>query len=56
VFAEKAVVLLTPQIGKEAARNKAAEGRLGDIPGLTEPEEYLGSAEAFRRRLLEGDR
>jgi len=56
VFAEKAVVLLTPQIGKEAARKKAAEGRLPDIPGLEAAEEYLGSAEAFRRRLLEGDR
>ena len=26
-----------------------------DLPGLRAPEDYLGSAEAFRRRLLEGD-
>ncbi len=55
VFSEKAVMLLTPQIGREAATKKAASGQLGDIPGLTVPENYLGSAETFRRRLLKED-
>ena len=61
VFAEKAVVLLSPELGKEAARTRVVEalretGAPPDIPGLDVPEDYLGSAEAFRRRLLEGDR
>jgi len=61
VFAEKAVLLLAPQWGKAAAR-KMVEEALRDtgappaLPGLATPEEYLGCAEAFRRRLLEGDR
>ena len=60
VFAEKAVILLSAELGKEAARQKV-EGAIRDtgappsIPGLTTPEDYLGSAEEFRRRLLEGD-
>ncbi|HUB33635.1 MAG TPA: lyase family protein, partial [Bryobacteraceae bacterium] len=61
VFAEKAVVMLTPEMGGEAARTKVEEairetGAPPDLPGLNIPEDYLGSAEAFRRRLLEGDR
>lgn len=61
VFAERAVLMLAPQIGPEAARRKVEEairetGMPPDLPGLRVPENYLGSAEAFRRRLLEGDR
>jgi 3-carboxy-cis,cis-muconate cycloisomerase len=59
VFAEKAVMLLAPEMGREAARATVEEGlrRTGsppDIPGLREPAGYLGSAESFRLRLLEG--
>lgn len=61
IFAEKAVILLAPELGKEAARKRVEEaireaGAPPEIPGLDEPEAYLGSAEAFRRRLLKGDR
>jgi 3-carboxy-cis,cis-muconate cycloisomerase len=61
VFAEKAVILLSPELGKEAARKKVEEairktGAPPELRGLDEPEGYLGSAEAFRRRLLEEDR
>lgn len=61
VFAEKAVVMLAAEVGKEAARRQVEAairntGAPPDLPGLDKPEEYLGSAEAFRRRLLEGDR
>ena len=61
VFAEKAVMLLAPTLGREAARKQVEEalretGEPPGIPGLSTPEDYLGSAEAFRRRLLEGDR
>ena len=57
VFAEKAVIMLAPELGKEAALRKVEEtiratGAPPDLPGLTAPEDYLGSAEAFRRRLL----
>ena len=57
VFAEKAVVLLTPELGKEAALRRVEEaiggtGAPPDLPGLTTPEDYLGCAEEFRRRLL----
>jgi 3-carboxy-cis,cis-muconate cycloisomerase len=60
VFAEKAVILLSAELGKEAARRKVEEalrdtGASPSIPGLTTPEGYLGSAEEFRRRLLEGE-
>jgi 3-carboxy-cis,cis-muconate cycloisomerase len=59
VFAEKAVAMLTPVWGREVARRQVEEsiratGAPPPLPGLTTPEEYLGSAEAFRRRLLEG--
>jgi len=61
VFAERAVLMLAPEMGREAARRAVEEaientGMPPDLPGLRTPEEYLGSAEAFRRRLLEGDK
>jgi 3-carboxy-cis,cis-muconate cycloisomerase len=61
VFAERAVVLLSPELGPAAARAKVEDaiqkkGALPDIPGVDDPNAYLGCAEAFRRRLLEGDR
>jgi 3-carboxy-cis,cis-muconate cycloisomerase len=60
VFAEKAVTMLAPRLGREAARRMVEDalrdtGAPPDLPGLDRPEEYLGCAEAFRRRLLEGD-
>jgi len=61
IFAEKAVMMLAPRLGKEAAR-KAVEDAIREtgappgLPGLDKPEDYLGCAETFRRRLLEGDR
>jgi 3-carboxy-cis,cis-muconate cycloisomerase len=60
VFAEKAVIMLTPELGREAARRKVEEaiqntGAPPDLPGLGTAEQYLGSAEEFRRRLL-GDK
>jgi 3-carboxy-cis,cis-muconate cycloisomerase len=59
VFAEKAMMLLAPEMGREAAHRAVEEsvrktGSPPALPGLREPEEYLGSAEAFRLRLLEG--
>ena len=59
VFAERAVILLSRELGNAAAREKVDEmlgqsGGLQDLAGVNKPEEYLGSAEAFRRRLLEG--
>lgn len=61
VFAERAVLMLAPELGREAARRKVEAalqdtGMPPDLPGLRAPEEYLGSAEEFRRRLLEGDK
>jgi len=61
VFAEKAVMMLAPELGREAARKVVEDairetGAPPDLPGLDRPEEYLGCAEEFRRRLLEGDR
>jgi 3-carboxy-cis,cis-muconate cycloisomerase len=58
VFGEKAMMLLAPGMGREAARRAVEEsvrktGSPPDLPGLREPKEYLGSAEAFRLRLLE---
>jgi 3-carboxy-cis,cis-muconate cycloisomerase len=59
VFAEKAMMLLAREMGRDAAHRTVEEGvrQTGsppDLPGLREPENYLGSAEAFRLRLLEG--
>jgi 3-carboxy-cis,cis-muconate cycloisomerase len=61
VFAERAVLILAPDLGREAARRKVEAalqdtGMPPDLPGLRTPEEYLGSAEEFRRRLLQGDK
>jgi 3-carboxy-cis,cis-muconate cycloisomerase len=60
VFAEKAVVLLARDTGREAARKMVEEslrrtGSPPDIPGLREPADYLGCAESFRLRLLMGE-
>jgi 3-carboxy-cis,cis-muconate cycloisomerase len=77
IFAERAMVLLVPKIGRDAAaaavadaiRAARTEGRTfgdalaanptaaaalrpEDFSTLATPEAYLGSAEAFRRRLL----
>jgi len=59
VFAEKAMMLLASGMGREAAHRAVEEsvrqtGSPPELPGLREPEDYLGSAEAFRLRLLEG--
>ena len=59
VFAEKAMMLLAREMGREAAYRTVEEsirqtGSPPHLPGLREPEDYLGSAEAFRLRLLEG--
>jgi 3-carboxy-cis,cis-muconate cycloisomerase len=61
VFAERAVMMLAPEVGRDAARREVGKairdtGMPPDLTGLRTPEEYLGSAEAFRRRLLEGDK
>ena len=52
------MMLLAREIGREAARRAVEEsirktGSPPDLPGLREPENYLGSAEAFRRRQTE---
>jgi 3-carboxy-cis,cis-muconate cycloisomerase len=59
VFAEKAVMTLAREMGRDAARREVEEsirhtGSPPDLPGLLEPEGYLGSAESFRLRLLDG--
>ncbi|MEO8052113.1 MAG: 3-carboxy-cis,cis-muconate cycloisomerase [Acidobacteriota bacterium] len=58
VFAEKAVVMLAEKMGRDEARRVVEEalqrtGSPPELPGLQTPESYLGSAEAFRVRLLE---
>ena len=58
IFAEKAMMLLAREMGRDAAHRVVEEsvrksGSPPDLPGLREPEDYLGSAEAFRVRLLE---
>jgi 3-carboxy-cis,cis-muconate cycloisomerase len=60
VFAEKAALLLARQLGTQAASKQVEDairetGAPPSMPGLAVAEDYLGSAEAFRRRLLEGD-
>jgi 3-carboxy-cis,cis-muconate cycloisomerase len=77
IFAERAMMLLAPKLGRdvahklleEASRASAAQGRylsevLAEMPEVTKcldaamlrqieaPEQYLGSAEAFRKALL----
>jgi len=59
IFAEKAMMLLAREMGRDAAYRVVEEslrktGSPPDLPGLREPEDYLGSTEAFRLRLLEG--
>ena len=59
VFAEKAMMLLAPKLGRAASHQAVEEhvkksGSPPDLPGLRVPEDYLGSAEAFRLRLLKG--
>jgi 3-carboxy-cis,cis-muconate cycloisomerase len=67
VFAEKVVMLLAPRMGRAAAQSAVAEAlkasTLGEglaslltpkeLETLDRPEDYLGAAETFRRRLLE---
>ena len=59
VFAERAVMMLAPEMGREAARQAVEEavkttGSPPELPGVSNPEDYLGSADAFRKRLLKG--
>ena len=58
VFAEKAMMTLAENMDRDAARRLVEEalhstGSPPDLPDLQTPEAYLGSAEAFRVRLLE---
>lgn len=59
VFAEKATMLLAREMGRETAHRAVEESMLKtgsppNLPGLRDPEGYLGSAESFRQRLLNG--
>jgi 3-carboxy-cis,cis-muconate cycloisomerase len=59
VFAEKAMMLLAPEMGRDAAHRQVREsiertGSPPELPGLRDPDDYLGSAESFRLRLLNG--
>ena len=59
VFAERAMMMLAPQLGRAGAHSHVEEairktGAPPDLPGLRDPHQYLGSAAAFRLRLLEG--
>ena len=59
VFAEKAMLQLARQLGREAARRTVEDslrttGAPPDLPRIREPEDYLGCADVFRLRLLEG--
>jgi 3-carboxy-cis,cis-muconate cycloisomerase len=59
VFAEKAMILLAREMGREEAQRAVEEsvrktGSPPELPGLRDPEGYLGSAESFRQRLLDG--
>jgi 3-carboxy-cis,cis-muconate cycloisomerase len=63
VLSEKAAMLLTPQFGRDAAQHVAKAVKtslerrqsLGDVldVNLGNAEDYLGSSETFRRKLLE---
>jgi 3-carboxy-cis,cis-muconate cycloisomerase len=67
IFTERAMMLLGPKMGRDAAHKlleeatrhanltEALAGHLSpeEIRRLNKPESYLGSAETFRRRLLE---
>lgn len=66
VFAERAVMVLAPEMGRSAAESLVAEAGAGkplrevlaprvtpvQIDAIDRPEDYLGMAEAFRLRLL----
>jgi 3-carboxy-cis,cis-muconate cycloisomerase len=54
VFSEKAMMLLASEVGRDKAHEAVKDG-VPDMPGLRVPEDYLGSAEVFRKRLLEGE-
>ena len=59
VFAEKAMMSLAREMGRGTARLAVEEsirqtGSPPDLPGLRDPDGYLGSAELFRIRLLRG--
>ena len=59
VFAEKAMMQLAAEIGRSAAHQVVEDcvrrtGSPPDLPGLRDPEDYLGCAEVFRKRLLKG--
>jgi 3-carboxy-cis,cis-muconate cycloisomerase len=67
VFAEKAAMLLAARMGRTAAQSAVAtalekhplrEGlaellTAAELQDIDNPEDYLGAAETFRRRLLE---
>jgi len=58
IFTERAMMILAEKIGRDAAHHQMTEAaRKGEIPRVTQdidtPEAYLGSAEAFRKRLLD---
>jgi 3-carboxy-cis,cis-muconate cycloisomerase len=69
IFAEKAVMLLAPQMGRAAAQARVAEALESEtlreglahlltaeqLETIDRPEDYLGAAEEFRLRLLEED-
>jgi len=60
VFAEKAMMLLAREMGRDTAHHAVEQsvrktGSPPDSPGLRDPEDYMGSAEIFRLRLLEGE-
>jgi hypothetical protein len=53
------MMLLAPEMGRDAAHRQVQEsvertGSPPELPGLRDPEDYLGSAESFRLRLLNG--
>jgi len=57
IFAERAMMTLAASIGREQAHQAVEEAlrQTGSPPGPRDPEGYLGSAEAFRKRLLQGE-
>ena len=60
VFAERAMMMRAPKMGRDAAHSFVQQAIQGtgappDLLGLRDPEQYLGSAEVFRQRLLKGE-
>ncbi len=63
VFAERAMMALATKMGRENAHRRIEEGLASgqplnevagvDLPDLESPEAYLGSAEHYRKRLIE---